>query len=39
VPHTVETSRPGFLRGRLRGGGEATLSLQSTNGDVALVAA
>lgn len=39
VPHTVDDERRGFLRGQLRGGGESTLSVRSTNGDVRLDAA
>lgn len=39
IPHTVENQRRGFVRGQLRGGGERTLSLRTTNGDVRLEAA
>jgi hypothetical protein len=34
VPHTVTASGDDELRGRLRGGGEDTLTLSSSNGDV-----
>ncbi len=39
VPHTVDEERSGFVRGRVRGGGDRTVSLRSTNGDVTLEAA
>ncbi len=39
LPVSVDGERRGFLRGQLRGGGESTLSLRSTNGNVRLDAA
>lgn len=39
VPHTVDEERSGSVRGRVRGGGDRTVTLRSTNGDVRLEAA